>query len=254
MDSEQARRLAHDPALPAATIAELLAVDDQWVRWMVARRRDLSPEHVRTLLDTGDAQAISPLLRRGQVGQDDLRGLAADPRLRGLLASVENLPPDLLTALARDPNPVLVSAVAEHQRLPGPLAEELSRHPDPQVLRGLARNISLDPKLLAGLEDDSVAYALAANPATPCEVVARLATNLSFTVRRAAAHRTDLPAETYVLLAADPERVVRRPVAANPAAPEQVLRSLAADPEMRNALLGNPSLPEDLREQLSPTT
>lgn len=254
VDSEQARRSARDPALPASTLDELVGTDDRWVRTMVARRTDLSPAHVRSLLDTGDPHAIGPLLDHGLVGPANVRAVAADPALRDLLAGVGNLPADVLTALARDPKPSLVAGVAQYQRLPRPLAEELCRHPDPQVRRGLARNTSLDPELLARLESDSVAFALAANPSTPAEVVARLAANASFTVRRAAAHRTDPPAGTYALLATDPERVVRHPVAANPAVPGQVLRSLAVDPQVRDALLSNPSLPAELREQLSSTT
>jgi hypothetical protein len=247
VESAWAQGLARNPALPAGLLERLLAVPDRGVRLRLARRDDLSPGHVRSLLGTGDTHVIGLLLRRSLVDLAGVRALAADPALRWLLVSVKDLPADVLAGLAHDANASTVAMVAEYQLLSDPLADELSRHPDRRVRRGLARNTTLSPRLFARLgADDAVSFALAANPATPAEIVARLATHEEFTVRRAAAHRTDLPPETYELLAADPERGVRRPAAANPAVPEHLLRALAADPEVRDDLLRNLALPQDL--------
>ncbi|MET9226619.1 hypothetical protein [Lentzea sp. NPDC003310] len=260
--------LASNPALPGYLLDRLvvhaeLAAD-------LADRADLTPEHVRALLEHGDSSAVHRLLEKGLVHPADVpiadESVAlvltghpdADPALARALAFHPDpavreqlpewacaLPADVVALLARDPEPRVVAELVLFHPLPPGVPVS---HADPAVRRALAASEHTPAAVLESLRSDgSLARELAANPATP------FAADLlpHHESRYFLAARTDLPAEVYEQLASELEPGTLATLAANPSVPVPVLRQLAGTRTLRRALLRNPSIPLDLLTDLA---
>ncbi|MHB1762645.1 MAG: HEAT repeat domain-containing protein [Acidimicrobiales bacterium] len=90
--------------------------------------------------------------------------------------------------------------------------------------------------------------AVAWNPNTPGEVLARLAKDEDEDVREAVAWNPNTPGEALAGLAEDEDEDVRAAVAGNPSTPREVLAGLAEDEDedVRAAVAGNPSTPREV--------
>lgn len=183
-----------------------------------------------------------------------LRAKSHDPSARTILMGARQLSVDEALALAEQPN-----ALSYPEALALSSREDLS----PEVIAALAR-----------AHGSAVRTRVAANPATPVEVLVSLvkdrdplvyaAALLSPRLPRAAyerllkrgtaqrraviASRADLSFDDYALLAAAGEAEVRAAVAQNPHAPPELLARLAADlrDEVLEALAGNPAVAREL--------
>ncbi|MEU4267424.1 hypothetical protein [Streptomyces sp. NPDC026092] len=170
--------LAANPALPEHLFERLAAAGDEDVRTTLTWRDDLTEAQARTLrayddvdlwtlvahgkvpwaeVPRDDPTLLLAAARAGTAPEAAIRELARhpDPEVRWELASFDaGLPPEVLVALARDPDPTVVERAAEAPELPADLAAELARHPLVPVRVALAANDRVPPSLLAGLLAD----------------------------------------------------------------------------------------------------
>lgn len=257
--------LASNPALPSRLLDRLIAVRS--VGGELARRPDLSPQHVRALLAFDDLAVTSALLQNGWVAPGDVPlsnpqiALVvaghpdADPAVVRWLTTRRDetvrlaiperahaLPDDVIELLAHDPDDRVVAELVTFHALPPTLAEALNRHPSAEVRRALASSPHTPAAVLARLGDHP--RELARNPATPPSAAANLLRHHE--ARYWLASRTDLPAEMYAELAAELEPGILARLAANPAVPAEVLRTLVTTRAAQRELLRNPALPLDL--------
>ncbi|MEU9706257.1 hypothetical protein AB0E14_35860, partial [Streptomyces sp. NPDC047981] len=170
--------LATSPALPDHLFAHLARTGDEDVRYDLTCRDDLTEDQARSLRAYDDvdlwtlvARARVPwaevprdtpdlllaAARAGTAPESAVRELAAhpDPEVRAeLVDDVEGLPPDVLAALARDPDPTVAERAAGVPELPADLAGELARHSHVVVRVSLAANSHVPPLLLGALLAD----------------------------------------------------------------------------------------------------
>ncbi|MDX3536165.1 hypothetical protein PV721_17650 [Streptomyces sp. MB09-01] len=199
---------------------EALAARDEDTAVLLARDGHLTAADVDP---AARPYAALALLDEGRGLPAWARLLAADPSpdIRWKLASCPGLPPDVVTALAADPDVEVVSELALWTTEP-PEAARLARHPHPEVRR-----------------------AAAANPAAPAPAVSALAEDPELSLTWVFAERTDLPQAVHARVAADPRPGVRATLARNPGIGPELIRVLAADPEedVRRSLAQHPRVP-----------
>ncbi|MFI6100079.1 hypothetical protein ACIA8G_31400 [Lentzea sp. NPDC051213] len=267
--------LAENPALPSRLLDRLVAIADGVMSLELARRDDLTPAHVRTLLARDDHAVVHVLLSQGLVAPSDVpltdpwvalavtehpssdpavaRSLSVHPdheiRVR-LPERAHRLPPDVIDRLAHDPDEWVVAELVHFHPLPVALAEELSGHPSIEVRRFLAGSPHTPAHVLVRLSgEDGLSARLATNPATPAPIAADLVRHPS--VHLWLASRTDLPPEVYSQLATNPR--LHPELAANPAVPGELLRQLEESRAVHRALVKNPAVPLDLLVEVSST-
>jgi uncharacterized protein YneF (UPF0154 family) len=164
--------LAENPALPAELVERLVAASDEELAYTLAGRPDLNSAHISALAQFDDAavrlahdgrlpaEGIDPASRPGValalldagLGLPEWgRILAVDPvvRHREQLAACADLPPDVLCALAADPDVRVVAELALWARTG--LAAELASHPHAEVRSNVATNEAAPPAVLAAL-------------------------------------------------------------------------------------------------------
>lgn len=198
---------------------------------------------------------------------DVLDGLAENPALpddvavrllayrRGYrLARVRSLPRTVAAKLARDPDPAVRAALAEHARPEGGGHGRFAADPDAEVRRALAGNPLLSPELMAALAADPEAGVRAAAAAAwtdpPEEALRALLTDPDRRVRSAACARRP-PRDLYDDLLSDPDTRLR--VVPFLQLDSGTAARLAADPdeEMRRRVAGHPDLAAGLRDLLA---
>ncbi|MEU7726949.1 hypothetical protein AB0B78_17150 [Streptomyces sp. NPDC040724] len=215
--------------LGRAQVAALAARDEDTVV-LLARRGHLTAADVDPAARPSVALA---LLDEGRGLPEWARLFAAHPSpgIRWKLASCPGLPPDVVAALAADPDVEVVSELALWTTEPAEAAR-LTRHPHPEVRR-----------------------AAAANPATPAPAVTALAEDPELALTWVFAERTDLPQPLYARTAADPRPGVRATLARNPGIGPELIRVLATDPEdqVRRSLAQHPGVPLDVLADLATT-
>ncbi|GJF31260.1 hypothetical protein KNE206_39600 [Kitasatospora sp. NE20-6] len=314
------RGLAANPSLPSGLLDRLIATaragagadaeDDTGddLAGALAHRPGLGRAHVVALLPIGEAVAVAlvhaghltaadidPVARpeaalafldRGAGPPEWARRLAADPDpwRRERLAACPGLPPDVVAALAADPEVEVVAELA--QWTSAAVTARLAAHPHARVRQAVACNLRTPPEVLVALltgaglppvrlcadcacgtgppapahrrsgacEDgshasvpDIVMMALR-NPGTPAGSAAAFAGHPSPALRREVAERPDLPPGVYLRLADDPAPWTRSALAANPAIGGPVIRRLAVerDADVRRTLARHPRLPLDV--------
>lgn len=242
-------------------------------------------------VDAPDPRVMAALIDETEVPEPWARALSAlpDPAMRAELAAATYVPAQILAGLAEDTEVEVVEAVAASTRLTLGLAQRLAKHPHLTVRRAIAFNERAPPWVLVALATSGgmpaarwcagcdgsgasadwvrctgdhesaltdLAYAIAANPATPSGTIADLAEHPMAYVRCEVAHRTDLPQHSYDTLATDPDPRVRGAVAENPAIDERLIRALAGDDsnEVRRQLAHNPAIPLDVLAEIAPVT
>ncbi|MFJ5927440.1 hypothetical protein ACIQF6_33095 [Kitasatospora sp. NPDC092948] len=224
------RAAAGNPQLPT-DLALALAVDpDAAVRLAVSLRPDLT-EQQRSAVDFGTSDAAPPELpwvaeRQGDPAELLRLARSAHPLVRRAVAALEHLPGEVVALLAKDSEPVVRLALAEHcADAPGELLRSVyAELLGPSSLPALERFAA--PGLAGWAERPEAALRLAAlrDPELAPEVLARLAEDPDEAVARAAAGDPRLPLEVLLgLLEPDARPGV---AAANPALPAEFMLRL----------------------------
>lgn len=289
--------LSGNPALPPELVDRLIAAADDDLAWALACRPDLSRAQVHALASRSEEAAVC-LAHEGSLTAEDIdpatrpdaalallgegagrrewaRVLAADPRVeyRERLAACPDLPPDVVAALAGDPN---VSVVAELalSTTSREVAARLADHPHADVRRSVAANEAAPPRVL-----EALLAGTGVPPAVSCQVCDRepaqfvddphragpsrdLPPGAScdgshestvHAIQQAALGNPATPAVAAALFAGHPSLLLRQELAARPDLPQQVYALLAEDPVpwVRGQLADNPGIGEPLMRSLA---
>ncbi|WP_436524710.1 hypothetical protein [Actinoplanes sp. HUAS TT8] len=188
--------LAGNPALPPALVDRLIGLADEELARALAYRCDLSGTQIRALA-ARDGGAAVVLARDGRLSADDLDAITepagAEERAAGpgRLGAVETTYIQLALLdegrgrqawarrLVADPSAEIRQKLAACPALPRDVSEALAADPDPEVAAELAA-FTTDRELLERLaahRHAEVRVMVAANPATPSDLLAALLRN-----------------------------------------------------------------------------
>jgi len=205
-DSRVRREAAANPAVGEALIRALAADPDRSVRNAVAA----NPALPMSLL-----KQLAPAVRMGTelwpriaaASPEELHDLAhsTTAQLRALVATHPDLPIDLVTTLAGDPDPSVAKRLARHPALTPHRLHALAERHGPTLYPALARNPNCPPDLL---------HAMAVTTATTHDTLVEMAK-----------HRSVTP-ETLQLCLDHPYERVRAAAAGNPSLPVPAMARL----------------------------
>ncbi|MEV0570567.1 hypothetical protein [Dactylosporangium sp. NPDC050588] len=266
--------LAVNPALPADLVDALIAAGDDELLGDLARRDDLSAAQVRAIaarstgaavwlihnghllaadVDGRDARVVAALLDATGAPPEWARAHATspDPWIRRLLASAAHTPADVVARLADDLDMDVVAEAALSPAMTAALAERLARHPHTRVRTALAANKATPGEILAALARDGGRPPAEACP--DCDGTDQPADwpacdggheSAIHGIQYAAAENRSTPAPAIVHLTRHPDHWVRWAVAGRPDLPQDEYASLAAEPMpfVRYAVAANPAV------------
>ncbi len=250
-------------------LLEILAQDPSAaVRAEVARSPAIPPGILERLAQDPSRSVRHAVAKNPHINAPTLRILATsqNPHARKIAASNPALPPDLFERLTTDPDAEVRNAVMENRKLPRKLLRKLviageGTHKsrvkimkykvlDPKIVEQIANKHGLhDPQqiqyFLAGAGDlhHEETDAIARDPQTPPDVLAKLAKDRWWSVRMAVAGNPNTPWDTFLTLARDRENPsVRHAVANSPRIPVDLLEEMALDANayVRDGVAGNP--------------
>ena len=187
---------------------------------------------------------------------------------------------EILTKLAKDPDPEVRSAVAENSMTPAEILKALAKDKCREVRESVARNTStpvetLDVmakvsylreiiaenpsisitllKELSISRNENVRCGVAVNPITTPEILKIFAFDSSPSVRDYVARLRTTPPEILETLASDLGYTIREGVARNRNTSPEILRKLASDDnaQVRFSVAVNPSAPLDLNSRIN---
>ncbi len=239
-----ARRLLRNPSLPPEAIPALAASTSAYVLGDLAAHR-LTPEPI---LRDIDRRSDSYLVHWGLAGN-----ARTPPEILESIAAASDLASDWVVA----------SGLAGNPGTPLPVLAELADHRNPNVRWRLAGNPAIDAGLMERLREDpdrSVRVRLTQNEAVGYELLQAIGEDPDEDVREYArrgiarvARDPATPRDLLARLAADPDPAVRREACLSPALDRPLMERLAADPEanVRYYLAANPALAVDLLERLA---
>ncbi|MET7425481.1 hypothetical protein [Dactylosporangium sp. NPDC005555] len=274
--------LAANPALPAPLVDALIAGGDEEVCRCLAWRDDLSPAQVRSLAARSTDAAVC-MVHRGLLRADMVDG--RDERVAVALFDATGAPPQWAHALAQSPDRRIRELLAYAAHTPAEVLALLADDPDVSVVA----EASLSPQMTAALADrlarhphTRVRHALAANGATPADVLARLASaggepplacpgcdgsdvpshrwhcdgdhaDALTGIQGAAAENPATPVPALIPLSHSPALWIRSAVAARPGLPQEEYARLATDPipGVRGAVAGNPAVDEAVLRRMA---
>jgi hypothetical protein len=236
---EVRRRFARNRHVPPTQRGPLVDDPDSLVRADLAsgprprlgREKPLPDDVLETLLtarDDPDHDGVlttdeirQELAFSGQIPQSFRRGMLThdNPALRAQSAGLWVwLTPGRREALLADPDPAVREAARQQSRVLDPAAMEADLPEQDCHLRGtLLFTYAVSQAVVeACLAEERDLCALAWNPYTPADAVARLARHPDHGVRMRVAARADLDATTLEELAMDPEEAVRTRARADP--------------------------------------
>ena len=224
----------------AHVVAALAADPDETIRSMVARHRSAS-RYLRSRLASDTSSMVRvEAAKSGDVSDEALKGLAADPEpaVRTAVAALTpydgrcGCPPRLLRLLSRDVHTEPRVAVAANPANPADVLKRLCDDDEPQVRSAVAVNPAATTDILERLAGDrhrQVRTAVAAHLSTPQPTLVRLATDRAVAVRMSLAQRYLCPEPVFDLLAGDPKTEVRAAVAERPDLSAGLHRALSDD-------------------------
>lgn len=205
--AKHARKDAEDPATPAARLAELAQHMDYEVREAVVRHRNTPPQTLRMLVQADETLATDAL-------------------------DNPSLPAEMWPLLAGMGRSWILDGIAGHAHAP----PEVLKMVADQLADRLSDDWAGDADEFDSSDVDEILEALASNPATPSEVLARIA---ALNADRPRSERVDLdeklaghantPPALLAELARSEDYSARQAVAAHRRAPVEVLEMLAAD-------------------------
>ena len=187
---------------------------------------------------------------------------------------------EILTKLAKDPDPEVRSAVAENSMTPAEILKALAKDKCREVRESVARNTSTpvetldvmakvsylreiiaeNPSISITLlkelsinRNENVRCGVAVNPITTPEILKIFAFDSSPSVRDYVARLRTTPPEILETLASDLGYTVREGVARNRNTSPEILRKLASDDnaQVRFSVAVNPSAPLDLNSRIN---
>ena len=161
---------------------------------------------------------------------------------------------EILTKLAKDPDPEVRSAVAENSMTPAEILKTLAKDKCREVRESVARNTSTPAKTLDVMAKVSyLREIIAENPSISITLLKELSINRNEDVRSAVAQNLMTPAEVLVVLAKDTGFMVRHNVAQNPTTPPEVLVILAKEAYymIRENVARNRNTPPELLKELA---
>jgi hypothetical protein len=261
--------LARNPALPAALLERLIALNDTWLDRVLSGRDDLTAAQAEVLaarstqvmveLDCRIEQPASAYEEALQQACDPAASPAVvaelvrhpTPSIRHVVARRTDLPPWACEHLAKDP--AVRHRIAANPAAPEAVLRDLAAKADRETRRVLVQNPSIPLDLLISL------VALTGRSPVPRVAVASeaelraLASSSTPRVRMLAAHRHDLPADVLALLLADPAPDVVAVVATNPALTAAQLEDLVArhGPRLSARVAQNPNCTPELLHLLA---
>jgi|GEM_PF-2563904 len=245
--------IADHPRAPlqALTLLALVPLRDGW---LVARRRDLAPQTIERIIESGPDRCKVELARNPSSGPDTLGRLAADsaPAVRMAVAHNPKCARQTLERLLLDPDPAVRAAN------PLTVSTELIRLIDVHsrvVTEQIAANLAAPASLLDRLArtwDSDVHRAVAANPSTTPETLRHLIGAGGEAIKRTCLSNPSCPEDLLRSRATAQSSHLRAVIAANTSLPRDLMDSLAGDaaPEVVNALAGNPALPQSVQRRL----
>ncbi|MBI5164659.1 MAG: NACHT domain-containing protein, partial [Magnetospirillum sp.] len=217
----------------------------------VLREHWSSPRHEETL-----ALLLAMVAARDAV--------AADAALLGLVEwglKTHRNTPETLWKLGRSPLRVVLHLVMRSgiglKRFPGlHTAVTAALEREHRLCFAMAADAATPPDILAKLAEDHSGYvrsSVVQNPTTPPDILIKLAEDPNFGVRKSVAGNPATPPDVLVKLAEDQEKWVRGGVAKNLATPPDILAKLAEDreEEVRNSVAENPATPPDILAKLA---
>jgi len=274
--------VARNASSPDWLLASLASDTDSEVREEVARNRN-SPDDV-----------LTQLARRHPAVQTDgstdwaliSERVARDIENRGIRAQVARnpaTPVSTLVRLASDPESLVRTFVAANFKTPVDVVVSLALNPDKsrRARTGAAHNPNTPPDVLKQLAEGAepraspagapaapdlisnweVCSTLADNPATPGDVLARLAGDSDALIRASLAKNPNTPPDVLEQLAQDPDQGVRSSAAhllegrfwIAPDTPTSMLVPLAASPHpnVRRETARHPNTPADVVARLA---
>ncbi|MEQ9450500.1 MAG: hypothetical protein RJQ07_02850 [Pseudomonadales bacterium] len=231
---------------PEDSLVSLCIDKEARIRIEALANNSLSIESIDELMNHVDSRRA--LARSNRTPTELLKRLANDEDLlvRQNVARNPNCPPQILKLLAEDKS--LASCVAQNGNCPKNLLQDLAKEGDQAVLETLAANPICPGPLLKRLAKKSkltlrsyitgastslyrnrIGQALAQNPGTPIDLLAKLKEDPDELVRFYLVSNPACPKEVLVDLSVDRSSTVRRGVAENPKTPANLLRTLAED-------------------------
>jgi len=131
-------------------------------------------------------------------------------------------------------------------------AKPAQRQPCGQVWGGCCRALVGPPGWSHGKHPDLAGKTAATlNPATPPEILACLAGDNVWEIRRTVANHPNTPPQVLVRLSQDRETSICQEAASNPHIPGEMLRQLAVHPSTVRIVASNPSTPPDVLDQIA---
>lgn len=169
------------------------------------------------------------------------------------LALNPSCPEEILTKLAKNPDPEVRSALAENSTTPAEILKSLAKDKSREVRESVARNTSTPVETLDVMAKVSyLREIIAENPSISITLLKELSINRNEDVRSAVAQNLMTPAEILVVLAKDTGFMVRHNVAQNPTTPPEVLVILAKEAFMIRANVArNRNTPPELLKELA---
>ena len=170
------------------------------------------------------------------------------------LAASQDTTPDVLIALAGNPNLQVLRAVADNPNTP---PEAIARMADYEYASTIVAAHPATPgqtfeRLVRKHRDGPVSALVAANPALPTEIESRLLKSKSWHVRAALASNRSASASTVARLAADRQWAVRYHAARSPNLPARSANELVTDvAPVRLQLAGNEAITSEVADRLA---
>lgn len=213
-DPEVRLALAQHPLVDPSNLATLTSDTHRGVRGLVARNPRTPTEEIQRLTRAGATPDLETMSTKPETPSvQDLEELSRrGPWARMLVARHASSPPRLLAALLCDGSPTIRQWALVHPHAPARIVRELVRCGSGDDLQGFHE---ADPEVpmetLRELSERGpwARRLVALHPATPLDLIARLARSEEWKVRRNIAMRRNLPADLLRSLARDPVEEVR---------------------------------------------
>ena len=234
--------LASNANIPADVLAVLSEDKDEGVRQRVAQNKKVPVEILSKLADDPDISVLMIVAQKPNTPANCLAKLAEARRivmdfgrekdscegLRRLVAKNPNTPVESLAKLAEDPSSSVREATTQNPNSP-------TFNPASRVQNNMESE-SANMSSRDNQETDSY-------PDTPADVLARMALDPDYKVRKQAAANPNTPAESLALMSNDSFWDVVEKVAMNPKTPLDTLLGFANHAKHMELVVKNPMLP-----------
>jgi len=213
-DRDVREAVAKNPATSQGNLLRLVGDADRWVRWAVAANPAVD-NRIRKVMAKAQDKELRGLLAEMRTLEPELAAILindASPEVRERLAA-HTRDPEVITALLQDRTVRVRKGLAINKRTSAEQRHLLARDSSPDVRAALVRAVPLDEADLAALVDDrsvEVRRSLATSAVTPPHIRQALENDADETVAE--------DARRYRASAADKPPAAGKPAAGKPAA------------------------------------